>query len=140
MAAATKKKKAAPEEKSGKALKARAVPRLSGSGRTMPGSSLPPVACKTRGTSSVPAGRRHDADIAFQDAVANSNKFYKVQIVEKNTTGGFAFVQRKVDDFRDAAGAVKALEKKCSNEARQVIAVSSFIHTRSFVLRHTRRP
>ena len=34
----------------------------------------------------------YDVDIAFSDAAKNSNKFYKMQIVDLNA-GGYAFVQ-----------------------------------------------
>ena len=71
-------------------------------------------------------GETYDADLALKDVACNSNKFYQVQIVKKNA-GGFAFIQHwgrigakgqcKVDNFSDAAGAIKALEKKFKTKA-----------------------
>ena len=125
------RKKAVPKKKSGKA---RAVPRPSSSASASSlrqrsnhaGVIVALSGLQNKGQIYSAGGETYDGDLTLQDAKSNSNKFYQVQIVEKNA-GGFAFVQHwgrigakgqcKVDNFSNAAGAVKALEKKFRTKA-----------------------
>ena len=125
---AAAKKKTATRKKSGKA-KAAPWPSSSPSSSSSSSSAAQPQAAagvivatsglQNKGHILSAGGETYDAELEFQEG--KSDKFYKMQIIEKNA-GGFAFVQHwgrvgakgqcKVDNFSDAAGAVGALEKK----------------------------
>jgi predicted DNA-binding WGR domain protein len=68
------------------------------------------------------SGEVYDVDLAFSDAAANSNKFYRMQVVESNDSSKYWMVQHwgrigtsgqnQVKEFGSKAEAIKALDKK----------------------------
>eukprot|EP00658_Telonema_sp_P-2_P023052 TRINITY_DN19232_c0_g1_i1.p1 TRINITY_DN19232_c0_g1~~TRINITY_DN19232_c0_g1_i1.p1 ORF type:complete len:414 (-),score=105.56 TRINITY_DN19232_c0_g1_i1:242-1483(-) len=72
-------------------------------------------------------GELYDVDLAFTDASANSNKFYRMQLVESNNNKTYWLVQHwgrigtsgqsQVKEFQTKDDAIKALNKKFKSKA-----------------------
>jgi len=127
------KPKAKPTVRPKAKAKGKAAPKAKAGplpGRSLPGSTggVAPVSGLTgQGKVLKDGGETYDVDLNLQNAASNTNKFYRMQVVECNDKSKYWFVQHwgrigtsgqsKVSPFSGKEAAVKALKSKFRQKA-----------------------